>query len=157
MKPRDLLAAGEDLLSGKTRPREANLRRAVSTAYYAVFHTLAKCCADLLIGGHASDRSKPAWQQVYRSLEHGVAKKACENDQKIEQFPKEIQDFATAFLALHKKREDADYNPNQRFYKSSCLVDLNYARSVIEDFERVPTKDKRAFAVLVLFKAPRKT
>lgn len=28
---------------------QAHLRRAVSTAYYALFHCLARCCADTLV------------------------------------------------------------------------------------------------------------
>jgi uncharacterized protein (UPF0332 family) len=44
-----LLALAEELAdkSGKSLTLK---RRAVSTAYYAVFHTLAKLCADELLG-----------------------------------------------------------------------------------------------------------
>lgn len=49
MTPHDLVAAAQDLVGdGKGAPRQANLRRAISTAYYDLFHCLAECCADAL-------------------------------------------------------------------------------------------------------------
>lgn len=73
----DLIATARRLARANAKkPRQAELRRAVSTAYYALFHALARNCADLFVGtGDA--RSKGAWSQVYRALEHGFAKNAC--------------------------------------------------------------------------------
>ena len=51
MTPYNLIAAAQDLLlAGRGRPRQANLCWAVSTSYYAMFHSLATCCADTLEG-----------------------------------------------------------------------------------------------------------
>ena len=51
MKARDLITTARSLTELDPRqPTQANLRRAVSTAYYAVFHLLAHTAADLLIG-----------------------------------------------------------------------------------------------------------
>ena len=40
MQPLDFTRAARDLVdsAGRGRPREVNLRRAVSTTYYALFH-----------------------------------------------------------------------------------------------------------------------
>jgi hypothetical protein len=39
--PEDLLEQAQHLVSGeRTRPRQASLRRALSTAYYSLFHLL---------------------------------------------------------------------------------------------------------------------
>ena len=62
--------------SSSGRPRQSDLRRAVSTAYYALFHCLAICCANMLVGGPGASRSEAAWRQAYRALNHG-AKKRC--------------------------------------------------------------------------------
>ena len=75
-----LLAIAESLASGSVgsqrgRPRQADLRRAISTAYYALFHTLAGNCANLLVGGRASTRTRQAWRQLYRALDHGQVKR----------------------------------------------------------------------------------
>ena len=47
MTPHDLMQAARALAE---RPTQAWLRRAVSTAYYAMFHTLAASAADLFLG-----------------------------------------------------------------------------------------------------------
>ena len=59
--------------AGSKRPRQSDLKRAISTAYYALHHALAREAADLLVGKGVS-RSTDAWVQVHRSLEHGFAK-----------------------------------------------------------------------------------
>jgi uncharacterized protein (UPF0332 family) len=131
---------------------QAYLRRAMSTAYYALFHTLAQCCADLLIGSAGANRSKPAWNQVYRALDHGFAKQACQNKQMIAKFPKEIQDFANMFVMMQIERHDADYDPDQRLFKSAVLNNIAACEAVMTDFTNAPVKDRRAFAALVLLK-----
>ena len=53
------------------KPRQADLKRAISTAYYALFHAMAKNAADLLVGV-GSNRPDKAWTQTYRALQHGM-------------------------------------------------------------------------------------
>jgi hypothetical protein len=84
-----------------------------------MFHTLAGCCADTPIGGSSAVRSKPAWNQVYRALDHGAAKAACENKTTMGKFPQSIQDFANNFVQMQIKRHDADYNPDCKLFKSA--------------------------------------
>ena len=71
MTPHDLMQAARAMME---RPTQALLRRAVSTVYYAMFHALAANAADLLMGTSRG----PAWHRVYRSLDHGRARKACQ-------------------------------------------------------------------------------
>ena len=131
---------------------QAYLRRAVSTAYYALFHMLAQCCADLLIGSAGAARSRPAWNQTYRALEHAFAKQACLNKQIIAKFPQEIQDFANMFIQMQIERHNADYDPDKRFFKSAVLVNIAACEVAIADFANAPLKDRRAFAAWVLLK-----
>ena len=155
MRPRDLLLTARDLLEAtNNKPRQSNLRRATSTIYYALFHTLAKTCADIIVGSSASRRSKPAWNQVYRALEHGFAKNACDNSI-TKKFPQGIQDFANSFVSMQQKRHKADYDPYEKFFKSSVLSDIGIAETVIDAFERAPLKHRRAFVAYVLLKQPR--
>ena len=51
-------------------PSEANLRRAVSTAYYAAFHALSQSCADTLVGPYSTVSTREHWITAYRTLEH---------------------------------------------------------------------------------------
>ena len=153
MLPRDLIKTAGDLaVSGNGKPRQSNLLRATSTSYYALFHTLARCCANVLIGGTSADRSKHAWKQAYRALEHGVVKRCCQKSAIMEKFPQEIQDFAAMFVTMQEKRHSADYDPEARTYKSTVLIDLQSVEKVISDFSKVPIKDRRAFAAYVLLK-----
>ena len=147
----DLIKTAQDLIeaAGRGRPRQANLRRAVSTTYYALFHCLAACCADMTVGSARSNRSAAAWQQAYRALEHGTARRRC-RAQTIKDFLVEIQDFAGRFVDIQDKRHNADYNPEGIFHKPTVVQDIVEAEQVIGQFHRVPTKDRRAFAVYVL-------
>ena len=150
MKPLDFIRTARDLTTTSSRrPREVDLRRAVSTTYYAMFHCLAGSCADLIVGGAGASRSKHAWRQTYRALDHRTARKRCEG-QDIRRFPVEIQDFANVFIDMQKKRHSADYDPAAVFSKLTVVQGIQDAEKVISDFVRAPRKDLRAFAVYVL-------
>lgn len=152
MQARDLIKTAKELAgSGDGKPRQSNLRRATSTAYYALFHALARCCADSLVGGPSAQRSKPAWRQVYRALEHGFSKNACQHGA-ISRFPQEIQDFANMYVQMQDKRHTADYDPDAKSFKSAVMNDIAAAEVAIDDFTSTSLKDRRAFAAFVLFK-----
>lgn len=154
--PSDFLLTAKELANAANRkPRQSSLNRAISTAYYAMFHALARCCADTMIGGSGSVRSKPAWRQVYRALEHGFAKNACSNEKIIALFPQEIQDFANIFVTMQAKRHIADYDPEAKLYKSAVNFDIGAVDSAIAGFDKASIKNRRAFSAWVLFKAPK--
>ena len=93
----------------KRRPRQASLRRGVSTAYYAVFQSLCVTCADTLVG-----KGKPwdVFTPVFRSLEHGrVARTRLQSSVAT---TSELKRFGLAFKELQAAREWADYNPEPR-------------------------------------------
>ena len=88
MNSHDLMEAARALPeSGQAPPSQARLCRAVSTAYYAMFHTLAASAADLFIGAVRN----PAWHRTYRALEHGRARNGCRQAQTMLEFPAEIR------------------------------------------------------------------
>lgn len=153
VNPHDLIAVSRLLVSANpnAKPKLAHLRRAVSTTYYALFHSLAACCADMMIGTSGAQRSEPAWLEVYRALNHGRAKQACLGQQKLRGFPASIQDFANEFSASQERRHKADYDPEYRPVKSDVLAEISQAELVLKKFEAAPVKDRRAFASLVLF------
>ncbi len=151
MQPSDFINLAKELAaSGGRKPKQVHLRRSVSTAYYAMFHALARCCSDSVIG--SKPVTKNAWRHVYRALDHGSAKNACINMRIIARFPTEIQDFANMFVQMQKKRHAADYDPHERHHKSSVLIDISAVESVIKKFKSAKVSDRRAFAALVLFK-----
>ena len=149
MDPRDLIATARGLTAiSRRRPSQANLRRAVSTAYYAMFHCLAGAAADLLIGR----RRSPAWHRVYRALEHGRARTACEHKRAMAGFPPEIRDFADTFTVLQKARHQADYALDVRYDKSDVLAAIDGAENAIVQFEQADIQHRRGFAAHVLFR-----
>ena len=152
MTPANLIATSWELVgtNRRGRPRQSNLRRAVSTAYYAMFHCLAACCADTLVGGAGADRSEPAWRQAYRALEHGTARERCRRTPIVQRFPSDIRQFAYKFVDMQQKRHQADYDPEVDFSKDVVILDIGATNEIIRNFQRVPVKDRRAFAVYVL-------
>ena len=136
--------------SGKGRPREAELRRAVSTAYYALFHTLARSGADLLVG--QPNRNQLAWQQAYRALDHEETRKRCSSTERMAGFPSAIQDFADAFVAFQQLRHLADYDPLAKFSRSMVLQWMDEVDNAISGFNSVERSHRKAFAAYVLFK-----
>lgn len=150
----DLIATARRLAKASPkRPRQSDLKRGVSTAYYALFHALARECADLLVGvGDA--RSDAAWSQVYRTLEHGVAKNSCKAAA-ARGFPADIVSFADTFVVLQEERHRADYDPLARFVRAEVLVLIDNAEQAIRDLSSAPRSDRKAFAVWVLFQKKR--
>lgn len=135
--------------ASSTKPTQANLRRCISTSYYAVFHALAKACADGLVGATKSRRPNKAWVEVYRGLEHGISKNACRGAGNID-FPQKLKDFADAFIQLQDARQAADYDPVVRPNKENALFFISLAEQSIEAINSVSLTDKRAFATWVL-------
>ncbi len=146
-----LLASAKRLCPsvGQKRPRQADLRCAVSAAYYAVFHELARRCADALCGATKSRRPNKAWVEVYRGLEHGSVKQACARAHSIS-FPQEIKDFSDAFKQLQAARHAADYDPMIRLSKVEALSFITLAEDSIAALKNVGANDRLAFATWVL-------
>ena len=154
--PADLIAVARGLASGaiggpRGRPRQTDLCRATSAAYYAMFHTLAQCCADTLVGATAARRSRPAWTQTYRALEHGYVRNQCVRPE-VRRFPHGIREFAKAFADIQRLRHVADYAPQTDFYRRETLLAIDYVKKVIDDFAAAPVQDRRAFSVYVLLR-----
>ena len=161
MDPFELLRIAEHLASGgagsgRGRPPQAELRRAVSAAYYAMFQALAACCADMLVGATRANRSQQAWRQTYRSLEHGFAKNQCANQGMMGRFPQPIQDFARLFVYMQRRRHIADYDPDPEqengFARENVIRLIHETSRTISDFQDVDAGNRRAFSVFVLLR-----
>ena len=134
---------------GQTRPNQARMRRSVSSSYYAMFHALARLCADSLVGTQSARRSNKAWVEVYRGLGHSDSLKMCKRAHE-KNFPQSIKDFADAFQQLQVERHRADYDPTARFSKDDAVKYVNMAETAMAALGDVPMLDKKAFAAWVL-------
>ena len=155
MNPQELLRIAHQLANGVSSsqpgsPSDDELRRAISTAYYALFHSLATSCADTLIGTNPNVLRQVLWERTYRTLDHGRARERCVGPM-IGIFPQDIQSFAAQFADMQSQRHDADYNPSAQFSQSEVVRLINETDIRITAFENTAANDRRAFAVYVLF------
>lgn len=151
---RDLLEqAGHLAVRESKRPRQASLRRAVSTAYYALFHFIGEEATRELIGGGAT--SKMLRQLACRSLAHGKVMAVCLEFQKanprqtLQPFwnalhvraNPDLRDICATFAALQQARHSADYDRSQAVSRASALDACNQAKEAMEAWDRLKSSD----------------
>jgi len=127
--------------------------RAISAAYYAIFHELCETVATSFVGGPGAARSTKAWKQAYRALDHYDAKKRCNQVSAGNgSFPAGIKNFAREFSMLQDQRHSADYDPMYRIDIGATEAEIIRAEKAIDDFRNCSPKDRGAFAVWIVFK-----
>ena len=145
MDPLELIRTSQTLASGQ--PSQEDLRRATSTAYYAMFHTLATSNADL-IEGPRTPNNQQDWTRTYRSLQHNRAANMHRRWPHL--FSTPIQDFASAIAAIKGQREEADYNPGAVFTQSQVITWIDRAEQAIRDFSAAPPQERSMAAIATL-------
>jgi uncharacterized protein (UPF0332 family) len=142
----DLLQIAEDLATRESgRPKHTSLRRAVSTAYYALFHAIAERCAATLITYGGSDWE--TYTLVYRALDHATVKKVLSQDPSGKVFGLQIASIGAVFLQLQEARITADYDPGPFDYgKSEVLELIAQARNASQLMRALPEETSRRLA-----------
>lgn len=144
-----LLALAEDLTMDGAHSLTLK-RRAVSTAYYAVFHALARLCADELLRGE-TDNQSDEFIKVYRALDHGSLKTAFKSAPLKD--ISEIQKIGNRVVELQSERIRSDYLPSQRLYtKHQCLDLIRSAKIAVSAIDALPANHRRVLAVHLIFK-----
>lgn len=115
----DLAAALAAGLAGAGRPKSVMLRRAASTAYYALFHALCRLCADQLVGA----KPWPYVTPVYRSVEHRAARRTLTDFLKGDP-GSVLATIAVTFADLQDARLNADYNPEPFAFNRNGTIEL---------------------------------
>ena len=146
----DLLDIARRLTEGN--PTQTDLRRAVSSVYYALFHAICQSNADTLVGDDPSSHDQVAWRQTYRALEHGYARQRCILARRNPRFTLPIQTLADYFTTVQGHRHQADYDPDTSFDRQEVLATVVQADDIIRDFRAVPAQERRAFAVYILMR-----
>ena len=160
--PQHLLEQADKLVGSASqgRPRGVDLRRAISAAYYAIFHFTIAAAADSVVP--ASKRSAPQYTRIYRGIDHRSLRELCKaisgtNLGKYAThapptgFGPNIRDFATAVVDLLEKRHSADYDPQFRVTKSDALLTISTARAALSRFDLALASEKEVFLSLLLF------
>ncbi len=147
----DLISRARSSLSGTKRPKSIFLRRAVSDAYYSLFHALAFLCADTLVG--VTKRSDASWRRVYRSLEHGIAKTELQRKE-VRSLDAGIKLIASAFLQLQEERHYADYDPVTRLRRRADVEQLiRIAEAANAEVKALSEELKVELATTLIFKS----
>jgi hypothetical protein len=134
----DLLKVARELaVQGKTKPKQATLRRAVSTAYYALFHLLSDDASQMTV------RNKRLRLIVRRAFRHSDMVNASRSFQGgtlpkhlsnvlSEQVSSSLRLVAAAFVDLQQARHEADYDLSKRFIRSDVNASVEQAANAFE-------------------------
>ena len=140
IEPEHLLDQARELLArGQGKPRQADLRRAHSDAYYAVFHALTDASARLLISGKR-DGIRLA---IRRQYGHSKMRLACRLFASGNKPPDlvttlgglpvtpEVRTVAKNFAALQYMRHEADYDHTAVFTKTEVVAAVDLATDTL--------------------------
>ena len=136
----DLLRQAHQLAhSERTRPKQASLRRSVSTAYYALFHLLiAESVANWRKANHRPE--------LARAFDHSTMKAASNRIQDRKQFPFEGVDsgvvnalkfVAKTFVVLQENRQLADYDNSTFWSKTEALSLIRSAERAFAGWQSI--------------------
>jgi hypothetical protein len=143
------------------RPRQADIRRAISAAYYGIFHGIITRAVDQFVG--ATSRDKCQYGLAYRSVSHLRLRELCSEVQKSTQSQKyrphvpspgsgpEIISFAQAVVELQEKRHSADYDVMISVNRSDAVLAIATAKAALAGFDKANQQEQLAFLSLLLF------
>jgi len=143
----DLLLQARQLATREPRrPRQASLRRAISTAYYALFHLLISEATSRLVTGSGRDRLR---HSLGRAFVHSAMREAAHGFARNRISPKvgpalagaalqpQLVSVAAAFVDLQQARHEADYDTARRFTRRKCLDLVAQAEQAFADWNAI--------------------
>jgi len=148
-------------LDAAGRPKQANLRRAVSAAYYALFHFLIDEACRSLLG--TTLELQPMRRLMAGAFNHADMKWVSQRfaqpvlDQRFQPavedpaVNRDTQKVAGAFVELQEKRHAADYNLNEPFVRIDCDKAIEQAADAMARWEHArndPTSRLYLWALL---------
>ncbi len=144
-----LAGSHETIPAPPGRPRQAMLKRSVSTAYYAMFHALCESNADTLVGQSPPCPHTDLWVETYRALQHRTAKNRLASYIQLTQDPA-VRNFGQVFVNMQQQRISADYDPRARFARSEVVTSIGRSEAAIHAFYNAPAPTRRRLAIYLL-------
>lgn len=147
----NLIQGGRDLLNLQPTgdpPTNEHIRRAISNAYYALFHALSLGNAAALIGTPTDSVSASAWSRVYRALDHGTARRALQRYR--QELSPQAQTFVDTFSDLQQLRHSADYDHAAVLTSHQASIRLQQAQTAILDYLQVDAGERAYIATITL-------
>lgn len=147
------------------RPKQASLRRAISTAYYALFHLLIS--EAVLNWKRAEDRVELA-----RMFEHTHMRSVCANkrDELNREFKEKkagrsnheevvkrnLHRVVSTFVQMHEQRELADYDYSSIWTRTDVLPKVEAVDNAFKAWKTIRDEDTaQAFLFTLLYKKRR--
>lgn len=149
-----LLRLAERLIEDGKRS-SALRRRAISTAYYAVFHEIAKLCAETLLKG--SEQQSADYARIYRALDHGPLKSSWQNQNSPLRQLDSLKKIGDLVVPLQTERIRADYLPPMPHpfnYREAKEI-VEQARRAVDALNNLTPNERRMLAVGLLFNKAR--
>jgi uncharacterized protein (UPF0332 family) len=146
----DLLEQAYHLANKDELPLQASLRRAVSTAYYALFHLLI----DEVSSKWAVERQRSA---IGRTFEHEAMRKVCKDYIKnfysagMPESGIQLKNVAEAFTTLQGKRHTADYDVSFNWSRTNAVAQIDLASAAFDDWRAISTQESAQDYLLNLF------
>lgn len=144
IKPEWLLRQANELGgrgAGQGQPRNADLRRAVSAAYYALFHEIVIRVTEHLLPQH---KVEDRWE-AGRRVSHACIRNVCAwvasgktAPQKVRasvgvlQQNQNLVDVCDAYQELYEARNRADYDHTASFSKPTTLAHVDLSEAAIQ-------------------------
>ena len=145
INPQELLDLAKRLVGPTPGALESDLRRGISTAYYAVFHMLIN---EIMTNFVTLPSFRP---KVARALQHGTMKAVCikynpvkpnkasnqYDTPETDEFPSqvltsELRQVASAFVQLHAAREEADYDGGSTIQHTAAATAIQLAEGAFQ-------------------------
>lgn len=143
----------------RNKPRQASLRRSVSTAYYALFHYLIEEAT-------LNWRQRDLRPELARLFEHGKMKSACQKQSaRSAKFIKEgdadtntddletvhnLKLVADAFTYLQQQRHDADYNNAKEWTRTEVFTLIAQVRKAFQLWQAIRSRPEAQVFLLSL-------
>ena len=147
----------------RTRPRQASLRRAVSTAYYAIFH--------LLIHEATLNWKRASQRDLFaRYFEHGKMKNAAERqrglcDRFLNSNPpptstqadrlRKLRLVANVFIESQQLRHSADYDNSKAWTRTDTLDLIASVTAAFKSWQAIREHDDAQAFLISLLGNPR--
>jgi len=147
-------------LASEPEPRQTDLRRAVSSAYYGVFHFTVASAADMFLG--TTNRHSEQYNATCRTVTHTWLRALCDHVRGLLK-PKSLPHvpgidffgplvkFAHNVSELQEARHSSDYDPSFDIKPDEANVWISTAREAVSLFRSATDRQQVVFMTLLLF------
>lgn len=155
LNPTALLDTADNSVNnpGTGTPSRETIHRAISTAYYALFHSISASNAEVLHGVPTNTAPAPqAWTNTYRQMRHNFAARHLK--QHLFSFATNGRILAKSFTDLKTARETADYDPKTVLSTGDADHWIRQARTAPAILRAMPPTERQTLTNITLIGHP---